>query len=148
MNHEATKSRSGSMKSCALVVSLSLCGSILCLLVIAGCTPPATTPPPPQARDGDGAPLKAMAQPIPTNAPRDAAAAQQIVFHVEMFLLTPPQGTFSTNEEFWKRIDEQCVDPATDDLLQRNGVRVGVAPLSELSNFSKYLEGIQPVQKL
>jgi hypothetical protein len=111
-----------------------------------GCTPPPATPPAPQAQGPS--PLVAMLQPQPSNAPLDAAAATPYVFHVEMFLINPPAGSFSGNEDFWKTIDEQCVDPATADLLQRNGVRVGVAPLQELENFAKYLEGIQPIQKL
>src|SRR4051812_20023928 len=147
MNHEATKPRSDRLGHCARFVSSCLGGSIpLVLMGMSGCTPPPATPPAPQAQGPS--PLVAMLQPQPSNAPLDAAAATPYVFHVEMFLINPPAGSFSGNEDFWKTIDEQCVDPATADLLQRNGVRVGVAPLQELENFAKYLEGIQPIQKL
>lgn len=93
-------------------------------------------------------PVVAMVQPQPADIPRDAAADSPAIFHVEMFLLNPPEGTFSGNEDFWKRIDEQCVDPATASLLQSNGIRVGLAPLSELESFDKYMDESHPVQKL
>ncbi len=89
-----------------------------------------------------------MVQPQPGQLPLDAAPAVPLVFHVEMFVLSVPDGTFAGNEEFWKRIDEQCVDVATSDLLQKNGIRVGVAPMGELEHFASFLDGIAPVQKL
>ena len=71
-----------------------------------------------------------------------------LVFHVEVFVLGVPPGTFSGNEEFWKRIDEQCVDVPTYDLLYKNGIRVGVAPTSELDDFAKYMNDVAPVEKI
>jgi hypothetical protein len=78
--------------------------------------------------------------------PRDAAPAVPVVFHVEMFLLSFPQGAYSDNEDFWKRINEQCVDPDTYDLLYMNGLRMGVAPLAELEHFKKFIADIAPLQ--
>jgi hypothetical protein len=117
-----------------------------CILILAaagwlcGCAPPAQVPPPPTAKD----------PPIAATPPAalDAAPAVPLIFHVEIFVLSVPRGTFSGNESFWKRIDEQCVDVATADLLYKNGFRVGVAPLAELDDFAKYMNGISPVEKI
>jgi hypothetical protein len=79
---------------------------------------------------------------------RDAAAVLPLLFHVRIFLFPVPDGTFSGNEEFWKRIDEQVFDVATADLLYKNGLRVGEAPLTELETFGKYMEGVLPLQDI
>ena len=42
-----------------------------------------------------------------------------------------PAGTIRRNDAFWKRINEQCVDPLTYENLWNNGLRVGVAPVQE-----------------
>src|SRR5215203_478575 len=56
------------------------------------------------------------AQPAPPDAPRDAAPAQSITFQVEVYRVLVPFGTFTGNEAFWKRMDEQCVDAFHNDL--------------------------------
>jgi hypothetical protein len=76
------------------------------------------------------------------------AATFPLIFHVRIFLFPVPEGTFSGNEEFWKRIDEQCFDVGTTDLLYKNGVRVGRAPMSELASFGNYMEGVLPLQDI
>jgi hypothetical protein len=78
----------------------------------------------------------------------DAPQAMQLVFHVDIFVVSVPTGTFSGNEPFWKRIDEQCVDVPTHELLYNNGIRVGLAPLSELGSFAKYMNDVAPVGKI
>ncbi|CAN5495692.1 hypothetical protein BH09PLA1_BH09PLA1_33940 [soil metagenome] len=84
----------------------------------------------------------------PADAPRDAAPAQSIIFQVEVYRITVPFGTFAGNEAFWKRVDEQCVDPFTNDLLNRNGIRVGQAPLAELDFFRKFMEEKPVISKM
>jgi hypothetical protein len=117
-----------------------------CILILAaagwlcGCAPPPLPPPQPIAKE-----KPIVAAPAPS---LDAAPATPVIFHVEIFVLGMPRGTFSSNEAFWKRIDEQCVDVATADLLYKNGFRVGVAPLAELDDFAKYMNGISPVEKI
>lgn len=91
-------------------------------------------------------PVAAITQAPSRTDPLDAPPAVPVVFHVEMFLISFPQGAYSGNEEFWKRIDEQCVDPGTYDLLYMNGVRLGVAPLAELEHFKKFIADIAPLQ--
>jgi hypothetical protein len=93
------------------------------------------------------APPFAITQGKPSNAPLDAAPSANQMFHVEVFVLSAPSGTFSRNDEFWKRIDEQCLDVGTYELLQKNGMRVGVAPLAELQQISPFLVDATPVQK-
>src|SRR4051812_40660010 len=65
-------------------------------------------------------PVTAMTQSGSRAVSRDAAAAVPLVFRVEMFVITVPQHSFADNEVFWKRMDEQCLDPGTSDLLQKN----------------------------
>jgi hypothetical protein len=91
-------------------------------------------------------PLAAI-QGRPSNAPLDAVASSQTIFHVEVFVLCAPSGTFSRNDEFWKSIDEQCLDVGTYELLQKNGMRVGVAPLAELERISPFMVDTTPIQK-
>ena len=64
---------------------------------------------------------------------------------LDVVLLTVPLGTVSRNEEVWKRVNEQAVDVATYDLLIKNGVRVGEAPLAEYDRF-KQLMSEHPVK--
>ena len=59
---------------------------------------------------------------------------------LDVYVLTVPYGTVSRNDEFWKRVNEQAVDVATYDLLYKNGVRVGEAPIAEYARFAKTIE--------
>jgi hypothetical protein len=96
-------------------------------------------------------PIVTMVQrvgPAPDGSPRDAAPVQTVFFQMDVYRLAVPLGTFSANEEFWKRMDEECVDPTTKDLLERNGIRVGQAPQSELSFFQKFMDDKPLMQRL
>jgi hypothetical protein len=76
----------------------------------------------------------------PTHAiPRDAAGPVRELFRIDVYQFTAPLGTLGRNEDFWKRIDEQCVDVGTYDLLFKNGLRVGVAPMSEFEGIHKHI---------
>jgi len=132
--------------------------SYVCIAVAAvsvlpgGCTGPPKPLPSVQEkltlRDTRPAPVLAMAQNLPQeSSPLDAPPAMSLVFHVDIYQLSFPPGTYSRNEEFWKRIDEQCVDVATYDLLYKNGIRVGVADRSEMQHFQKFIEGVVPVER-
>lgn len=54
---------------------------------------------------------------------------------LDVFVLSVPYGTVSRNELFWRRVNEQAVDVVTYDLLIKNGVRVGEAPITEYERF-------------
>jgi hypothetical protein len=59
---------------------------------------------------------------------------------LDVFVLSVPYGTVSRNEEFWKRVNEQAVDVGTYDLLIKNGVRVGEAPIAEYERFAQLIK--------
>ena len=73
--------------------------------------------------------------PAPARAPVKAAALQMDVYQI-----TVPYGAISRSDEFWKRVDEDSVDPATYDLLLKNGIRVGVAPNVEWDYFKAIID--------
>ncbi len=59
---------------------------------------------------------------------------------LDVYVLTLPYGTISRNEELWLRVNEQAVDVPTYDLLFKNGVRVGEAPITEYERFRQAIE--------
>jgi hypothetical protein len=127
-----------------------LTSSVLCLLLVvtSGCANKPGAPTSFSGRDSHVVSMVQRAQPAPDGAPRDAAPAQTVVFQMDVYRLAVPFGTFSTNEEFWKRMDEDCVDPATRDILDKNGIRVGEAPQIELKFFQKFMEDKPQMQRL
>jgi len=74
------------------------------------------------------------------DAPKDPQPALDIAFKVEVYQLTLPRGAVSQNVEFWNRLNEQVIDPATYDVLQRNGLRVGEAPFSDWAYFKGLID--------
>ena len=60
--------------------------------------------------------------------------------HLEVFQMALPIGAVSRSDEFWKHVEETRLDPATYDLLLKNGVRVGVAPNDDWDYFRDILE--------
>lgn len=120
----------------------------ICLATLAsGCTPPATVPnaPPPnnQPRMQAGSePKKLTSQGRASLFASNTAAAADapIQLQVDVYQLRVPYGTVSRNEAFWKRVDEQAVGVATYDLLFKNGIRVGEAPVTEWDYFRQVME--------
>ncbi len=93
-------------------------------LLLVGC---ATRNPGPTA--GQAAPTPAAAPaPSASQVSTDGPKVSQVIF-VSMYEFTVPYGTVSANEKFWKDVDETALDLTKYDLLLRNGVRVGRAPL-------------------
>jgi hypothetical protein len=70
----------------------------------------------------------------------DPAGDAAIYLYLDIYQLTVPYGTISTNEEFWKRINEQSVDVTTYDLLFKNGIRVGQASTADWDYFKKIID--------
>jgi hypothetical protein len=120
---------------------------IIAMPLLAGCSAPGTGRPP-QAGAASGTATVSMSQAGRMDDSRDAPSPMHLVFQVDVYRVSVPAGTFSTNEEFWKRIDEQLVDVGTYDLLFKNGIRVGEAPLSEIHHFRNYIDNAIPAQKL
>ena len=70
----------------------------------------------------------------------DPAPLFRPVVNLAILRFSLPQGALSQNEGFWKRVDEQSVDAATYDVLFKNGLRVGRAPMVDLEYLMKRLE--------
>ena len=74
-----------------------------------------------------------------------AAANERVQLQVDFYQLALPLGAASRNELFWKHVDEQTVDVATYDLLYKNGIRVGQAPIADWDYFHDLMQR-QPMQ--
>ena len=72
--------------------------------------------------------------------PKDAPPSVMIVFRLECYQISVPFGAISRNEDFWKRLNEQCVRQDTYDLLFKNGFRVGTAPFSEWDSVKAFIQ--------
>lgn len=106
------------------------------ILGIGGCQPPSPIPPPSPTDTPKMSAAKARQRgqvALSSSAAHAAALPQGL--RVEIYQLQVPFGTISRNTEFWKHIDENAVDVATYELLLKNGVRVGQAPIAEWEYF-------------
>jgi hypothetical protein len=79
--------------------------------------------------------------------PSDPPVMFRPTVNLSIYHLRIPVGTVSASDEFWKRVDEHAVDVSAYDVLYKNGIRVGRAPLSELEAFLKILDR-NPMQSL
>jgi hypothetical protein len=101
---------------------------------------PSTAPSRPMPR---AEPLQVMPSPLAPRAvapPMDARPSPTMYYQLTVYQLTAPIGEISENAELWKPIDEQIVSPAAYDLLWKNGIRVGTAPVARLSELEPYLD--------
>ena len=80
-------------------------------------------------------PLPATLAPPPSRivrqkgaGPQDPKAPMQLGTRFDIYDIVVPSGVVSRNEQFWKLVDEDKIDPGAYDVLRRNGVRVGIAP--------------------
>lgn len=80
-------------------------------------------------------------------SPADPPVMFRPTVNLSIYHLRVPLGTVSNSEDFWKRVDEHAVDVTAYDVLFKNGIRVGRAPLSELDAFLKILDR-NPMQTL
>jgi hypothetical protein len=102
------------------------------LLLLAGCAgskgpgddPPALRPPTLWGQEPMGS---------------DPRPAIPMLIQMTMYRLSVPLGTVSGNAEFWKRVDEQSVDPVAYRRLRMNGVRVGLARHDDWDYFKDIL---------
>ncbi|MGE5611830.1 MAG: hypothetical protein ACM359_21460 [Bacillota bacterium] len=62
------------------------------------------------------------------------------VVNLTVYHLLVPAGTVSRNEAFWKHVDERAIDMLTYDVLYKNGLRVGRAPMADIEYFMEILE--------
>ena len=123
-------------------------------LIFLGCShpaPPAADPPRPDAASAPAHPTASDTRPSnvgPTFVyrpnPRDSADAHPavpILVRLNVYQVTVPSRIVSRNEAFWKHLDESpaVLDPATHDVLDKNGIRVGIAPQSDWDYFHDIL---------
>jgi hypothetical protein len=116
---------------------------VVLALVVAGCGPkkgPIAPTPTPVSEGQTETVINAVQLDVPQSTPKDAQPTIPMAFQLACYQISVPVGKVSRNEAFWKRIDEQVLDPARYDLLQRNGMRLGIAPLSEFANIRSILD--------
>jgi hypothetical protein len=120
-------------------------------LAAAGCPTPPPIPPPAPSNPPKMTGPKMLVQRGAASGERSTQAASHespVSLQIDVYQLVVPQRTISHNEAFWKRVDEQAVDVATYDLLLKNGVRVGVAPVAEWDRFRELMERTPAQTKL
>src|SRR5688572_5960420 len=110
--------------------------SIFLATALLGCADqgPAPATQPSARRAQSMAELRARSRSAGKDAPAGPMRIRVDVYHLQV-----PFGTVSRRDDFWKNVDEQCVDPATHDLLYRNGLRVGHAPVAEWEQFKQLI---------
>jgi hypothetical protein len=77
----------------------------------------------------------------------DARINPRMLVYLEIFQINVPAGTVSASEPFWKHVDEQNLDPAVYDLLYKNGMRAGTAPVNDWEWFRGILRAGQTLTK-
>lgn len=110
---------------------------------LAGCFPvgnkagnPAASDPAQPTADaggGDATPVR----------PQDPVKTGQQFFQLEMYELAVPAGAISTNADFWKPFDETFLGMWKHDVLYKNGLRVGLAPVNVLPMLAQQLENAE-----
>jgi hypothetical protein len=78
----------------------------------------------------------------------DAPQPDPLRFNVELFVLSVPHGAISGNEQFWTHIVEQVFDVPTAELLDKNGIRVGVVGIDQIEQLARFLDEATPAQRL
>ena len=119
------------------------------MLSVTGCPPPGPSLPPPSPTEPPKmSATKTLGQGQVTGSSAVASAADSPNgLRVDIYQLQVPLGTISRNQQFWKRVDENAVDVPTYDLLLKNGVRVGQAPIAEWEYFKKIMADYPAVTK-
>lgn len=115
------------------------------LLVVSGC--PSRSGPPPGRTPAEQFHLSAdfpvAGDPVPANDPNVSSADDDdppIVVQLDVYLLTVPFRAISNNDDFWKRVDENKPDIGIADLLQKNGMRVGIGSNDDWSYFKHLID--------
>lgn len=126
--------------------------SLFAIATLAGCAAPKPAVPAATVAAVDGLPpadVVTIAAPSPTAsiaeavAPRDAEPARAKFFQISFYELTVGQGEISGKDAFWKPFDESFLGLWRHDVLHKNGLRVGRAPLVELAYLKERMEGAE-----
>jgi hypothetical protein len=70
----------------------------------------------------------------------DPVIVPPVMVHLFLYKISVPFGQVSASDAFWKHVNEHAVNVATYDLLYKNGIRVGVAPVSEWQSLRKIID--------
>lgn len=71
--------------------------------------------------------------------PRDPQPPWEALVHVKVYQISLPLGTVSTNERFWKRLDEDILSRPVMATLNENGLRCGIASKTQWHYFRDLL---------
>jgi len=107
------------------------------ILLVGGCAPQPVSPPPPPVAQTDPPPS------IPQTQPDSA------IIDLSMFQIFVPAGSISRNRDFWGYLAiAGGLDQSECDLLDRNGVRVGVGDVDDWSSLRTIIDkaGAQTLQ--
>lgn len=113
----------------------------LLLTLLTGCLPPATQEAAPKMEGN--VPVIMMpggAGDYETARPQDPVKTPQQFFQLELYELVVPIGAISGSADFWKPFDETFLGLWKHDVLYKNGLRVGRAPLTELAQLAEQLQ--------
>ena len=109
-------------------IAFALLAAAACGLAGQGCK---SAPPPPPIEPAPTTQRVGLFLGNPKLVQQDPLPAQDYLIQLVAYRISVPVNSVSQNEAFWKHIDETTVDPATHDVLWKNGVRVGVAKADE-----------------
>jgi hypothetical protein len=74
-----------------------------------------------------------------TTSPDPLPVPTRIV-ELRMVEIRLPFGTVSNDAELWREIDEDVIELSTRDVLDKNGIRVGIIPASRMSKLDEYAQ--------
>jgi hypothetical protein len=109
---------------------------ILVAALAAGCGGSPSASPSPAAGPATRPTLKAD----PTYALQVPGMTPDKVFYLDVYQVSVPFGATSRNPDFWRYVDEERIDPASKDLLLKNGVRAGLASNDDWEFFKSQIE--------
>ncbi len=80
--------------------------------------------------------IESVENELPTS-PRDAAPAVNLIYSIEIWEVFFPRNTVSSDEDFWKRVNESAIDLGPHDVMFKNGIRIGELPVSDIDYLQK-----------
>jgi len=98
----------------------------------------------PESTSGSMASQVVTPQTASQNATQGVSNDGLRLVQLDVFDLRVPIGTISRNVDFWKRLDESFLGFDRQITLDKNGVRMGLAPASEIAAIQSHLDTQQP----